>query len=269
MQAAKLPFSAGLQWVQRAFSLFRKQPLALLALTFIINFVSQILIVLPLIGLPLFIVSIPISSLIIVSACRSIEASNKVIPAEWVMHLKKPDVIRRLALVGFLYASVFLLITFLTIYPTISALSDEDMQKITRLFTDPQYSLGINDVPTFSVSIAQYVLGPAFIFLASLTFWHVPQLIGWENMSVKKALFFSLVASWRNKLAFIVYFSIWAILIYVGRYLLADLLLMMGLPLVVVAAIAQIVMVIIVTSMYCGFYSSYVAIFGSPNIRTI
>ncbi|NLY34663.1 BPSS1780 family membrane protein [Advenella faeciporci] len=269
MQAAKLPFSAGLQWVQAAFSLFKKQPMALLAITFIINFISQILIILPLIGLPLFIVSIPISSLVMVSACRSIDGNNKVIPAEWILPLKKPGVIQRLAIIGFLYASIFVLITFISFYPTMNALSHEDMQKISRLLSDPEYKLTLNDIPSFSISIFQYALWAILTFLTAITFWHVPQLIGWENMSVKKALFYSLVASWRNKLAFIVYFSIWGILFYASQFLLTDLMMLMGLPLMLVAFVAQILVMIIAVSMYCGFYSSYVAIFGKPDIRTI
>jgi len=269
MQAAKLPFSAGLQWVQAAFALFRKQPMALLAITFIINFLSQILIILPLIGLPLFIVSIPISSLVMVTACRSIDSNNKIIPAEWIRPLKKPEVIQRLAVIGFLYASIFILITFISFYPTMHALSQEDMQKISLLLSDPEYKLTLADIPSFSISIFQYALWAILTFLTAITFWHVPQLIGWENMSVKKALFYSLVASWRNKLAFIVYFSIWGILFYASQFLLTDLLLLMGLPLMAVAFIAQILVMIVAVSMYCGFYSSYIAIFGKPNIRAI
>lgn len=269
MQAAKLPFSAGLQWVQAAFALFKKQPTALLAITFIINFLSQILIILPLIGLPLFIVSIPISSLIMVTACRSIDHHNKVIPAEWIQTLKKPAVIQRLAIIGFLYASIFVLITFIAFYPTLNALSHEDMQKISRLLSDPESKLTLNDIPSFSISIFQYVLWAALTFLTAITFWNVPQLIGWENMSVKKALFYSLVASWRNRLAFIVYFSVWGILFYVSQYLLTDLLVAIGLPLMLVAFVIQILVMIIAVSMYCGFYSSYIAIFGKPDVRAI
>ncbi|GAA4407156.1 hypothetical protein GCM10011450_17070 [Advenella faeciporci] len=243
--------------------------MALLAITFIINFISQILIILPLIGLPLFIVSIPISSLVMVSACRSIDGNNKVIPAEWILPLKKPGVIQRLAIIGFLYASIFVLITFISFYPTMNALSHEDMQKISRLLSDPEYKLTLNDIPSFSISIFQYALWAILTFLTAITFWHVPQLIGWENMSVKKALFYSLVASWRNKLAFIVYFSIWGILFYASQFLLTDLMMLMGLPLMLVAFVAQILVMIIAVSMYCGFYSSYVAIFGKPDIRTI
>ncbi len=162
-----------------------------------------------------------------------------------------------------------MLITFISFYPTLNALSHEDMQKISRLLSDPDYKLTLADIPSFSISIFQYALWAILTFLTAISFWNVPQLIGWENLSVKKALFYSMVASWRNKIAFMVYFSIWGILFYACQFLLTDLLVLMGLPLMLVAFIAQILVMIIAVSMYCGFYSSYVAIFGKPDIRTI
>lgn len=43
----------------------------------------------------------------------------------------------------------------------------------------------------------------------SLLFWHAPALILWGRMSVSKALFFSLVACWRNLGAFAIYALCW------------------------------------------------------------
>ena len=44
----------------------------------------------------------------------------------------------------------------------------------------------------------------------SLAFWHAPGLVHWHGISPVKSLFFSLVACWRNKGAFVVYLLVWA-----------------------------------------------------------
>jgi hypothetical protein len=41
--------------------------------------------------------------------------------------------------------------------------------------------------------------------LLSMPFWHAPALVYWGGQPVGKALFFSTVACWRNKAAFVVY----------------------------------------------------------------
>ena len=43
----------------------------------------------------------------------------------------------------------------------------------------------------------------------SLAFWHTPALVHWAKVPPAKALFFSVVASWRNLGAFVVYGACW------------------------------------------------------------
>jgi hypothetical protein len=45
--------------------------------------------------------------------------------------------------------------------------------------------------------------------LLSVPFWHAPALVHWGAQSAGKALFFSTVACWRNKGAFVVYSLTW------------------------------------------------------------
>ena len=99
MIAASLPASSGWQWLKDAFRIFRKQPFALLALLFVINLLSQILMQIPVLGVGLFIISMPIASLIVVSACRDIQSKpagfSHLDPKTWVASLQKPRVISR------------------------------------------------------------------------------------------------------------------------------------------------------------------------------
>ena len=103
------------------------------------------------------------------------------------------------------------------------------------------------------------------LFVVTLMFWHVPQLIGWEDQTIGKAIFYSFVASWRNKAAFLMYFLSWFLLFALLQLFVVPLLLLLGLPALLIAFAMQVVLMIMVATIYCGFYSSYAAIFGSER----
>jgi hypothetical protein len=44
----------------------------------------------------------------------------------------------------------------------------------------------------------------------SMLFWHAPALVFWQGVPPVKSLFFSWMACWRNKGAFLVYTLVWA-----------------------------------------------------------
>jgi len=44
----------------------------------------------------------------------------------------------------------------------------------------------------------------------SMLFWHAPALVFWQGVPPVKSLFFSWMACWRNKGAFLVYAGVWA-----------------------------------------------------------
>jgi len=49
----------------------------------------------------------------------------------------------------------------------------------------------------------------ALLGLLSVPFWHAPALVHWDGQTAGKSLFFSTVACWRNKGAFVVYSVAW------------------------------------------------------------
>src|SRR5690606_10470122 len=57
------------------------------------------------------------------------------------------------------------------------------------------------------------VFGVLYLILSAL-FWHTPALIGWHRLPITRALFFSMVACWRNKWTFLLYALIWVGLFY-------------------------------------------------------
>lgn len=267
MIAATLPASSGWQWLKDAFQIFRKQPFALLALLFLINMLGQILLQIPVLGVGLFIITMPIFSLIVVSACRDIRSKpagfSQLDPKSWVASLQKPKVISRLAFSGFVYAAIILLVSMALLYPM---LDEQTLNQISTMASSLQSGA---DIPTESMPDIGLIILMAcwalLLFVVTLMFWHVPQLIGWESLTVGKAIFYSFVASWRNKGAFLMYFLIWFLLFAFLQFIVLPLLLVLGLAPLLIAFVMQIVMMIIVATIYCGFYSSYAAIFGTEQ----
>ncbi|MGO1767954.1 hypothetical protein CAP48_13185 [Advenella sp. S44] len=267
MIAAKLPALSGWQWLKDAFLIFRKQPFALLALLFVINMISQILMQIPVIGVGLFIITMPIASLIVVSACRDIQGKppgfSHLDPKAWVFSLQKPKVISRLALSGFVYAGLLLLLSVALLYPL---LDEQTISQISSILYGVQAGAdasaqALPDGGTIVLLLSWAIL----LFVVTLMFWHVPQLIGWEGLTISKAIFYSFVASWRNKTAFLTYFLCWFLLFVFLQFILVPLMVLLGLPALLIAFVMQVILMIMVATIYCGFYSSYAAIFGTQQ----
>lgn len=267
MIAATLPASSGWQWLKDAFLIFRKQPFALLALLFVINMVSQILLQIPVLGVGLFIITMPIASLIVVSACRDIQGKaagfNQLDPKTWVASLQKPRVISRLAFSGFVYAALILVLSVVLLYPL---LDEQTVAQISSVLYGAQGGATIQADALPDGSTLVLLLGWAvLLFVVTLMFWHVPQLIGWEDQTVGKAIFYSFVASWRNKTAFLMYFLLWFVFFIFLQFVIVPLLIGVGLPALFIAFLMQVILMIMVATIYCGFYSSYAAIFGTQH----
>jgi len=109
--------------------------------------------------------------------------------------------------------------------------------------------------------LALTVLWSLFV---SAPFWHAPALVHWGGQSVAQALFSSLVAMWRTKGAFTLYFVGWA-----GVSLLFSLLsgVVLGLlGLLEAAAVAALpAMLMFSTAFYVSLYFAFTDTFGTPE----
>jgi len=102
-------------------------------------------------------------------------------------------------------------------------------------------------------------------FVLAALFWYSPILIGWHGTSIVQALFFSAIACWRNKWAFIVYGVAWA-----GIFFLADIIVgvfvSIGVPIDIAATLQVPINIVIGSVLYASFYPTYTSVFGvSPN----
>ena len=97
-----------------------------------------------------------------------------------------------------------------------------------------------------------------------MAMWFAIPLIGWKDMSLGKAMFYSFFAFARNFRPFLVYFGIWIALVFGFPYLIAALFGIVagqGIATFVVFVFSFILSVLI----YCSFYPTYRDIFGRPD----
>lgn len=111
-------------------------------------------------------------------------------------------------------------------------------------------------------AVERFVQGVAYLPVA-LLMWYAPMLVAWHQLPAGKALFFSLVAVWRNRSAFIVYGVAWLavwLTLSIGIALVTTL---VGIGSFAAIVAAPLVMLLL-TCMYCSVYPTYATVFVDP-----
>lgn len=253
MQAAILPLSAGWFWIQQGYRLFRRQPLAMFFWGMTMGLLITISYLFPLFGQMALIVITPMLTFVTLNACRRIAHGETMLLPMWLAPLRDGNVRGRLLKLGFAYLGSSLAGGFLAVVPFLGGL----MQAVDSSGAlDPEALLQAMTGPFITFSLIYVVI--------SALFWHAPALIGWHGLNMSRALFFSMVACWRNKWPFLLYGVSWAG-IFFGAQFLADLLLGIGLPPAVAQLLLTPINILVATVLYCSFYPTYVSVFGASQ----
>lgn len=255
MQAVNLPAAAGWQWIKMGWQLFRLQPAAFFTWTMVISLVLIFSTLAAPIGPLIFIALVPTITYLTLSACRNIHAGRRMLPSHWFLPLKQKKLLGKLLRLGGIYVVICLaagMIAFLPFSAQLSAAMQAigDSQNIDLL-------LDALDTPMMIFAV--------LYFLLAALFWYAPVLIGWHGTTIAQALFFSAVACWRNKWALVVYAAIWGI-IFTGVDILLGLMVTIGIPLSLVAALQVPANILVGSILYCSFYPTYVTVFTQSRM---
>ena len=257
MQAVPLPALAGWTWVRDGLSLFRTQPLAFFSWAMFISLMLMIATITPPIGPLFFIILMPTATLLSLSAGRHATNGQKILLGTWIEPLKQPFVFRRLLGMGGLYVA-FCLIIGLVVFMPFSAEVTEALKNIEQT----------NDLmPLMEAVRTPMVIFAILYMLMAAIFWYAPALVGWHGTRITQALFFSGIACWRNKWAFLVYGLCW-LAIFLVIDTLMSVLIMVGLPISTAATIQVPINVVATAVLYCSFYTSYESVFQSSFAQT-
>lgn len=203
----------------------------------------------PIFGQMALIIATPSFTFITLAACQRIDSGEAMQLGMWTLPLRDRNVRKRLLLLGLACLLCCLAGGVLATLPYLDALT-----------TALEGATEIDDI-----ALLRAMQGPMLTFgvlyvLISMFFWHAPALIGWHGIPMKQALFFSMVACWRNKWAFLLYGLSW-VAIFFAVQMAATLLMVLGLSPDMVQLLMTPVNIAVAAVLYASFYPAYVSVF--------
>lgn len=204
MQARRLPAARGVFWLFEGFRLFRRNPPLITALTLLYLLVVQSLaFLLPGIGPLLLPVLLPALTLIVANGCRAVDLGLRSADKSALLHgLAGPrgngPALLRLGLLQ-LAGAVLLMLINLALDGGAEPLAGFEpgaMPGSAEEAPDPQREAAI-----LGAMLRLLLLAAPLV----VAFWFTPFLTGWERVAPLKAIFFSVVASWRNWAAMLMF----------------------------------------------------------------
>jgi hypothetical protein len=195
-----VPARRGLQWALQGMRTFWKQPLAMSGLFFLFMALVSLVSMVPVIGGALALVLMPAFTAGLMAATQIASEDRFPMPGTVWMALRPGPNRKPMLQLGALYAAGFLLLM------AASMLVDGGMFARVYLAGEP---IRPELVQADSFQAALWLSMLLYVPL-SMLFWHAPALVFWQGVPPVKSLFFSWMACWRNKGAFLVYAGVWA-----------------------------------------------------------
>ncbi|WP_066259254.1 BPSS1780 family membrane protein [Hydrogenophaga flava] len=196
MKLRTVPASTGLQWVRLGVKTFLRQPPAMSGLFFMFMAVVSVLALVPFLGTALATLLTPAVNLGLMSASREAEAGRFPMPKQLVTALRGgPAKTRGMLTLGGLYGLGLLVILLL-----VGLMEGNPEGAATMTAEEAMRSMVTSPALWF---------GLAAMMPLQMLFWHAPALLFWHDVPPVKSLFFSLMASWANKGALLVFLLGW------------------------------------------------------------
>ncbi len=210
MHLRTVPAREGLQWALQGIRTFWRQPLAMSGQFFLFMAVISLVSMLPFIGGALALVLLPGLTAGIMAATQKASEGQFPMPGMLLSAFKDPRQRKAMLQLGGGYALGFVLL--------MAASTLADGGSFARVYLG-----GAEVTPELvnsgSFQSALWISMLLYIPL-SMLFWHAPALVYWQQIEPVKSLFFSWLACWRNKTAFMVYALAW-VLIFTSAGVLA------------------------------------------------
>ena len=295
MQALKLDALSGWRWVVAGWQIFRKQPFGFVSLLFfyalllfgVSPLIESVAVglgkmlppvladIVALAGGLLVAVVTPALSVGFQQACRLATGGLPVNPVLLFAAFRagRPTV-RRLFVLGLIQAVAMLCLVFAVIGP--SAFRSEppvDGKPAASAPATPAAAkpgeAGLTTEQQDAIRQQTLVLVKQALTIVpiALITWYAPMLVAWHGLPPGKAIFFSIVAVWRNRAAFAVYAAGW-LSIWMGMSITFGI--VFGLLNVIgigsfAAVVAIPLMLSMVACMYCSVYPTYATVFVAPQ----
>ncbi|ODT34148.1 MAG: hypothetical protein ABS55_11875 [Lautropia sp. SCN 70-15] len=249
MQINPLRAATGWRWVRDGFSLLRRQPIALLAITFLNLMLLSLSVVIPLVGAVSPLVLTPALMVGLMHAVRSAEAGR--MPSPGLLFAGFRDAggtaWRPLLVLGGFNAAATLAALAL------AALADGGT--LMRLATG---QAGADEVGADDSSMLYAAIVFVLVYTPiQMAMWYAPLFAAWHKVPPAKALFFSFFAVWRNKWAFLVFGAGWFAVAFLASLAVRLLDSLLGDSPVLLSMLLSPLSLVLITAVYCSFWASY------------
>jgi hypothetical protein len=247
MQVRRVPALAGWRWVTEGFAILAASPMPLIASGILMIFTLLALSLPPVLGQFLPLVLSPALSFGYLQAIRRAQEGKP--PAPWTifsgLRPQPGSPVRSLLVIGLVNATATAL--------ALLATAPVDGGQWLRMLTSAAPAPAAQAAPGDTVYAAMVFLG--LYAPLQLALWYAPLFAGLHRTPPLKSLFFSIVAVWRNKGAFLMYFVSWFV-VAIGLAVLVQVLAAL-LPAGVRTLILAPAGLLMMAALYCSFWPSY------------
>ncbi|RPH65472.1 MAG: hypothetical protein EHM83_06320 [Burkholderiales bacterium] len=249
MRIRTLAASTGWRWVTDGFRVLRRQPIALLAITFLNLLLLSVSVLVPLVGSIAPLVLTPALMVGLMHAIRSADRGEMPTPIMLLAAFREDGgrAWRPLLVLGVFNA--------LSTVAALALAAIADGGTLMRLATG---QIGADDpsVPEGALMIAAISFLLVYVPV-QIAMWYAPLFIAWHRTPVAKALFFSFVGVWRNRRAFVVYAFGWFGIALAASMMIRLLQLALGANPVLLSMLLSPLSLLLITAVYCSFWSTY------------
>jgi hypothetical protein len=250
MQARIIPASRGARWLGEGWQIFRAAPLGWLSLVFVYLFGTQLLALVPVVGVVVALLAVPGLTAGMMGAART--ASGGGTPRVAMLFDAFRSGARGQLVLGAVYLACSMLI--------FAAMSLADGDGALRAALAGRSAPGELDPADWIAACAALALLYAPVMMM---FWFAPVLAAWHSAGAAKALFYSFFACLLNWRAFLVYGALTLlIMIAVPLAALSLPLLLLGAERAKMAPLVLPILLLMLPTLFASFYASYRDVFG-------
>jgi hypothetical protein len=262
MKLQQVPARQGALWVRQGFSLFFRFPLPFSALFTSFLLGCLLLSTLPWIGPLLSLAAVPLVNLgFMIAGREAMENSSGSTPTVFIQPLQQTAPQRRAIIqLGLVYAVAVLGIVTLAVWVYGDSMVALQEALANDQTTQEQMRSLVQDPRLFWGNIVLLSLTSVL----SIPFWHAPALTHWGMQPAGKALFFSWVACWRNKAAYLVYGLTWVAVGILFMVLATLMFRLSGQSKLVALSIIPAALMFI-TAFYASLYATYTDCFSEGS----
>jgi hypothetical protein len=248
MKLQIVPASTGATWVKLGIATFFKQPLALGGLFFMSLAASQVLAIVPFIGMVMALIIMPATTLGMMLATIQATQGKFPMPSMLISAFRAgPQRSKAMLKLGCMYAA-----GFMAVYAIVAMIDGGEIAK--EIAKTESITPEIFQLPNFLFTVS---VGMGLYMVLSLLFWHAPALVHLHNVPPSKALFFSLVACLRNWAAYLVYGLTWLGVFALAVMILSTVAALLGLSAAAGGFIVLPLVLVLTTIFICSIYFTF------------